>query len=153
LPALPRIPGLVVFALWIGAEILTFNLVAAWTGGGAAFFLLVMKSVLGFVFVKRALTRKLFDLLRRRRAGIALEGSPAVEAWLKALGAALLVAPGFVTGIAGLALLTPSVRRALARRAGAKPVNPREIQLTPEEWRDVSGVGARRFPRKPIEPK
>ncbi len=138
------LPGLLVFALWIAGEIILFNLVAGWTGGGLAFFLLVMKSVLGFVFVKRALTRKLFDLLRRGGGVVALEGAAATEGWLKGLGAALLVAPGFVTGLIGLAFLTPSVRRWLVARSGAKPVNPREIQLSAEEWRDVSS------PAKPI---
>ncbi len=105
-PLLP-LPGLLVFALWIAGEIVLFNLVAGWTGGALAFFLLVMKSVLGVVFVKRALTRKLFDMLRRGGAVYALEGAAATEAWLKGVGAALLVAPGFLTGIGGLALLTP----------------------------------------------
>ncbi len=133
------LPGLLVFALWIAGEIVLFNLVAGWTGGGLAFFLLVMKSVLGVVFVKRVLTRKLFDLLRQGGAVFRLEGAAAAEASLKGMGAALLVAPGFLTGIGGLALLTPSVRRWLVARSGAKPVNPREIQLSAEEWRDVSG--------------
>ena len=109
-PLLP-LPGWLVFALWIAGEIVAFNLVSGWTGGGLAFFLLVMKSVLGVVFVKRALSRKLFDMLRRGGAVYRLEGSAAVEAWLKGLGAALLVAPGFLTGVGGLALLTPSFRR------------------------------------------
>ncbi len=133
------LPGLLVFALWIAGEIILFNLVADWTGGGLAFFLLVMKSVLGIVFVKRALTRKLFDMLRRGGI-VALEGAAATEAWLKGLGAALIVAPGFLTGLGGLALLTPSVRRWLVARSGAKPVNPREIQLSAEEWREVRGA-------------
>ncbi len=95
--------------------------------------------MLGIVFVKRALTRKLFDMLRRGGI-VALEGAAATEAWLKGLGAALIVAPGFLTGLGGLALLTPSVRRWLVARSGAKPVNPREIQLSAEEWREVRGA-------------
>lgn len=142
---MPPLPGILLFALWIGAEIIAFNLVGGWVGGGAAFFLLVMKSVLGAVFVKRALTRKLFDLLRRRSAGIVFEGAAAGEAWLKGLGGALLVAPGFLTGAAGLALLTPSFRRWLVRRAGRRPGNPREIELSSEEWREVAGRGAKRL--------
>jgi len=137
------LPGLLVFALWIAGEILLFNLVAGWTGGGIAFFLLVMKSVLGILFVKRSLTRKLFEMLRRGGAVFTLEGSAAAEAWLKGVGAALLVAPGFLTGLGGLALLTPSVRRWLLARSGARPVNPREIQLSAEEWREVSGTTKR----------
>jgi UPF0716 protein FxsA len=133
----PRIPGLLVFALWVGAEILVFNLVAAAVGGGMAFFLLVMKSVLGLVFVKRAIVRTLLDLMRRRGA-VVLEGAAMTDAWMKALGGALLAAPGFVTGLAGLALLTPSVRHWLARRSrGGRLANPREIELGSQEWREV----------------
>lgn len=152
MPRFPRLPGIVVFALWIGAEIVAFNLLSAWVGGGLAFFLLVMKSVLGLVFVKRAVARKLFDLMRRR-GGIVLEGAAASEAWLKGLGGALLVAPGFVTGIAGLALLTPSFRRWLVARSGVRPVNPREIELSADEWREVAGRGTKRLRRGKFEPE
>lgn len=144
-PTLP-FAGLLLFALWIAAEIVAFNLVADWVGGAAAFFLLVMKSVLGALFVKRAVARKIMEVVRTRGRGIRLEGAAATDAWLKGLGGALLIAPGFVTGAAGLALLTPSVRRRLAARSGAyRPVNPREIDLGSAEWREVPRKPSRRL--------
>jgi UPF0716 protein FxsA len=136
--------GLLVFAAWIAAEIAAFNLVAAWTGGGIAFFLLVMKTVLGAVFVQRVVKRKLFSLLQR--GAVVLEGAEASETWLKGLGALLMVLPGFVTGLAGLALLTPSVRRALAGRAGRK-ANPRDIDLGEGDWREVAEEPRKRVRR------
>jgi UPF0716 family protein affecting phage T7 exclusion len=142
------LPGLLAFVAWIAAEIIAFNLVASWTGGALAFFLLVMKSVLGAVFVKRAVARKLFDLLRRREGAVILEGAAASEAWFKGLGGALLIAPGFVTGAMGLALLTPSVRRVLLRRGAARMQNPRDIELRAEEWRELSGGSTKRLRRR-----
>ncbi|MGL4243387.1 MAG: FxsA family protein [Beijerinckiaceae bacterium] len=129
--------GLLTFAVWVALEIVAFNLVASWTGGGAAFFLLVMKSVLGVLFVKRVVSRKIFDVLRRGGGGVILEGREATEAFLKGLGGFLLIWPGFVAGLAGLALLTPGVRGLIARRSGERPANPREIDLEAADWRDV----------------
>jgi UPF0716 protein FxsA len=135
-PLRPRssFAGLLAFALWIAAEILAFNLLAAVTGGGLAFFLLVMKSVVGFVVVQRVVRRKLSDLVRR--GGVVIRGGQAAEAWLKGIGGVLLVAPGFVTGLAGLALLTPSIRRAIAG-GGAGRAGPRDIDLPDADWREV----------------
>jgi UPF0716 family protein affecting phage T7 exclusion len=139
--------GLIAFAAWIAAEIFAFNLVASWTGGGIAFFLFVMKSVLGVVFVKRLVTRKILETLRRGGGSLHVEGPAATEAWLKGLGGFLLIFPGFVAGLVGLALLTPSVRRWLAAR-GARRENPRDIELSAQEWREVSEPGAKRLRRK-----
>jgi UPF0716 family protein affecting phage T7 exclusion len=114
------LPGLIVFAAWIAAEIMAFNLVAGWTGGSIAFFLFLMKMVLGTIFVTRVVRQKLFSLLKRGGGGVILDGSAATEAWLKGLGGFLLIIPGFLAGVAGLALLTPSVRRWLLRRSAAR---------------------------------
>jgi UPF0716 family protein affecting phage T7 exclusion len=142
--------GLIAFALWIAAEIIAFNLVASWTGGGVAFFLFVMKSVLGVVFVKRLVTRKIFETLRRGGGSFHIEGTAATEAWLKGLGGFLLIFPGFVAGLVGLALLTPSVRRWIARRGAARQANPRDIELSAQEWREVAEPGAKRLRRRKI---
>jgi UPF0716 family protein affecting phage T7 exclusion len=143
-PASP-FTGLIAFAAWIAAEIMAFNLVASWTGGGMAFFLLVMKSVLGALFVRRALRRKVVDLLRR--GSVTLDGPDAVRAWVKGLGGALLILPGFAAGLVGLALLTPSVQRWIAARSGVKPASPRDIDLTDSDWREVPDEPPKRLRR------
>jgi UPF0716 family protein affecting phage T7 exclusion len=147
-PVRPLSPlfGLLAFAGWIGAEIITFNLVAGWTGGGVAFFLLIMKSVLGAVFVQRVIRQKLFSVLRQ--GGIVLDGTDAAAAWLKGLGGFLLVFPGFAAGIMGLALLTPSVRRLLTGRKAARKGNPREIELDETDWREVPDGPGKRIRRR-----
>jgi UPF0716 family protein affecting phage T7 exclusion len=132
---LPPLAGLAAFALWIAAEIVLFNLVAGWTGGGGAFFLLIMKSALGALFVQRVVRRKLFELVRR--GPVSLDGPEAFAAWVKGLGCFLLIAPGFGTGLAGLALLTPSVQRFLAARSGVKRSGPQQVDLSAEDWREA----------------
>ncbi len=144
-PSRPLI-GLLVFAAWVAIEIAAFGQVAAWTGGGVAFFLLVMKSVLGALFVKRAVSRKILDVLRRGGGAIVLEGREATDVWLKGLGGFLLVMPGFVSGLAGLALLTPPIRAAIVRRSGGKATGPREIDLDVDDWRETKNAAQDRLP-------
>jgi UPF0716 family protein affecting phage T7 exclusion len=146
-PASPLF-GLIVFAAWIAAEIMAFNLVASWTGGSLAFFLFIMKTVLGTLFVTRVIRQKLFSLLKRGGGGIVLDGTKATETWLKGLGAFLIIIPGFLAGVFGLALLTPSVRRWFVRRSGARAQNPREIDLSAQDWKEVPDASAKRIRRR-----
>jgi UPF0716 family protein affecting phage T7 exclusion len=145
-PASPLL-GLIVFAAWIAAEIMAFNLVAGWTGGSIAFFLFLMKMVVGTIFVTRVIRQKLFSLLKRG-GGVILDGSAATEAWLKGLGGFLLIIPGFLAGVVGLALLTPSVRRWFLRRSASRRQNPREIDLTTRDWTEVPDASAKRIRRR-----
>jgi UPF0716 family protein affecting phage T7 exclusion len=143
----PPLFGLLAFAGWIAIEIVAFNLVASWTGGGVAFFLLVMKSVLGALFVKRLVSRKIIELLRKGGGAVIVEGGAATEALLKGVGGFLLVMPGFAAGLGGLALLTPSVRKLIVSRAGGKHRNPRDIDLEATDWREVPGEPRKRIRR------
>jgi UPF0716 family protein affecting phage T7 exclusion len=142
---IPPFTGLIAFAAWIAAEIMAFNLVASWTGGGLAFFLLVMKSVLGALFVQRALRRKVVDLMRR--GSVTLDGPDAVKGWVKGLGGMLLILPGFAAGLVGLALLSPPTQRWIAARSGVKPASPRDIDLTDNDWREMPNEPAKRLRR------
>ncbi len=127
---------------------MAFNLVAGWTGGSLAFFLFLMKTVLGTLFVTRVIRQKLSGLLRRGGGGIILDGRTASEAWLKGLGGILLIIPGFLAGVAGLALLTPSVRHWFVRRSAARRQDPREIDLSNKDWREVPDASPKRVRRR-----
>ncbi len=127
---------------------MAFNLVAGWTGGSLAFFLFIMKIVIGTIFVTRVIRQKLSRLLKRGGGGIILDGAVATEAWLKGLGAVLLIMPGFLAGVAGLALLTPSVRRWFVRRSAARMQNPREIDLAAQDWKEIPDGTPRRIRRR-----
>ncbi|MGL5117103.1 MAG: FxsA family protein [Beijerinckiaceae bacterium] len=126
-----------------------FHLVAGWTGGLLAFLLFVLKSVAGFAFVGRLVRHKLKGLAGFRI--VSLEGRAATEAGLKVLGAILLVVPGFLAGLVGLALLTPSFRGAWLRRTARRTPGPREIDLTSGDWRDTT-PSRRRIRRKSTNP-
>jgi UPF0716 family protein affecting phage T7 exclusion len=78
-----------------------------------------------------------------------LDDAAASDAMLAALGAFLLVIPGFAAGLAGLALFSPSVRQALARRFGRKRQGPKAFDLEPGDWRETSA----RAPRKLRTPR
>jgi UPF0716 family protein affecting phage T7 exclusion len=121
---------------WIAAEMFAFHLVAGWTGGLLAFLLFVLKSVAGFAFVGQLIRQKLKGLSGFRI--VSLEGTAATEASLKVLGAVLLVIPGFLAGLTGLALLTPSFRSALLGRARRRQRGPRDIELMEGDWRDTT---------------
>ncbi len=53
---------------------------------------------------------------------------------LAALGAILLVIPGFLSDCVGLALLLPSWRH---QELAAKPRDPNVIDLTPQDWHRI----------------
>jgi UPF0716 family protein affecting phage T7 exclusion len=60
---------------------------------------------------------------------------------IRAIAAFLLILPGFISDLAGLALAAPSLRQMLARRfGGAGAVNAagyarrKIVDLSPEEW-------------------
>jgi UPF0716 protein FxsA len=116
--------------LWLSAEILAFYLVAHAIGLFAAILLGVATTFLGLSDVKRLLT------FWRTREG----GGATLDGALQALGSLLLIVPGFASDFAGLALKSPSVRAAIARRLrergrdGAGGV----VDLAPNEWHRVS---------------
>jgi UPF0716 protein FxsA len=80
--------------------------------------LLILSSIVGSWLMKR----EGLGVLRRIQASMAagrVPGKELVDAFLILLGGALMLAPGFLTDIAGMALLLPPVRagvRGLLRR-------------------------------------
>ncbi len=114
-----RIPWpLVALALPL-AEIAGFVVVGRWLGVWAVLALVLGAGVLG-----AAILRGRFAVLRgtmRGRGGIAALGAVADEALL-AVGAMLLIAPGFLSDLAALPLLVPPLRRAIVAALAAKVV-------------------------------
>jgi UPF0716 family protein affecting phage T7 exclusion len=139
-----RLPlGLIGFLLWVALEIALFQLVAGRLGGALTTFLFIAKPVLGALFLGSRLKR-----LIRRGAGVfrvELGDRQALEALLATLGGLLLVLPGFGAGLAGLALLNGSIRRAIAARFAAPERGPREIDLDPADWRETDARRPRRL--------
>ncbi len=128
------------------AELIVFVAVAAGIGWISALALLIATSFLGVSLLRRlgqghagGMRGAVSDLGPRLQTG--------ADAFA-ALGAILLVVPGFITDVLGLLLLLPQVRRGIGatiRRAmQAGPAKPGRsgtsgsvVDLDPDEWRQV----------------
>ncbi len=129
------------FLLLAAVEITVFIAVAREIGIGITFLLVLAASVVGAILLKRAGRRQ----IERVRGALAQRTPVAIESAdvMLVVGGILLLIPGFVTDLAGSALLVPAVRRWLARtgrgvierrrgrRAGAV------IELERDKWRRV----------------
>ena len=143
-----RLPGGLKGAIlaWIVAEILVFVAVAHLIGLGGAILLGLLTTVLGVLTLRRVG----LDAARSLRAtvdGRQPKDGALLDGMLTALGALLLIWPGFIANFVGCALAAPSVRGWAARRfGGAMPtagprvrtrVSADVIDLAPEDWRPV----------------
>ena len=127
------------------AEILAFVAVVDRLGLGPALLLSFAASVLGLSQLRHvglaALTR-----LRAVAEGHASREDAFIDGALSTIGAVLLIVPGFLTDLVGLALLAPSCREWVKRRIGvsASPIGhrasalhasaPRTIDLEAQDW-------------------
>jgi UPF0716 protein FxsA len=127
------------------AEVAAFILVASITGLGVAFVLLILASLAG-VFVLRSVGDGGAVSRLRAAAGrvdineVNLDGRGIATG----LGGILLLIPGFITGLLGLAVIFPPTRqwllagfRHLLFAPGRQPTGPHVIDLAAEEWRDL----------------
>jgi UPF0716 protein FxsA len=144
----PLTIGLVV---WLVGEVGAFLFVVQRIGLGGAVLVGIATTFLGVAMLRRVGQGAITSL---RRAVQGAEPSPGamLDGSLAALGAVLLILPGFLSDLIGLALAAPSVRQWLAHRFGsvARPgraaLRPRPgmIELSPGDWRRVDEVEARR---------
>jgi UPF0716 protein FxsA len=127
-----------VLAAWLLIEVAAFILVVELFGVMAAVALGLGTTLLGLSDVKR-----LFVYLRTRASQPRAKGAGnklVLDGALQALGAALLILPGFASDIVGLALKAPSIRAGLADRLSNKRPRkgPRTIDLAPNEWKTLA---------------
>ncbi len=127
------------------AEILAFVAVVDWVGLGPALLLSFAASVLGLSRLRHvgvaALTR-----LRAVAEGRASREDAFIDGAMSTVGAVLLIVPGFLTDLVGLALMAPSCREWVKHRIGvsASPIGqrpsaprasaPRTIELETQDW-------------------
>jgi UPF0716 protein FxsA len=131
--------------LWLMAEVVAFVAVVKLIGMGPTLVLMIATSVLGLSVLRRV-GLGATSQLRGYMAGGGAPNDAFVDGTLTALGSLLLILPGFVSDIAGLALATPSIRHHVASRliktTGSRaPVSRRGpadvIDLGPEDWRVI----------------
>ncbi|PWI19833.1 hypothetical protein DI272_40960 [Streptomyces sp. Act143] len=100
-------------AAWLVLEIWLLTVVAGAAGGFTVFLLLLAGFVLGGVVIKRAGRRAFQNLNQALQRGTAPSGGGGNG--LMMLGGLLLMIPGLVSDVIGLALLIPPVQKALSR--------------------------------------
>jgi UPF0716 protein FxsA len=143
------------------AEFVVFVAVAAVIGWIWAALLFVATSVIGVLLLRRSGRRD----LDRFRSAVKTDGIASIRVDGPGvgplIGGILLVFPGFITDILGALMLLGPIRRwaaAAIGRAFAKPASrprrqgePSVIDLSPDEWRQVSDRaldGKQRRPRR-----
>jgi len=129
---------------WLLIELLAFVLVVEFLGLSAALALGIGTTLLGLLDIKR-----LLDYVRARvgwpGASKPRAAPDVVDGSLQALGALLLILPGFASDLVGLALKAPSIRADLAARLRVDPRKaPRTIDLAPNEWKSLGHRKPRR---------
>jgi UPF0716 protein FxsA len=130
------------FALsaWIVIEVVAFVLVVQSLGALAAIALGVGTTLIGLSDVKRLLIYLRWRISQPRAKGKVKNGAPIIDGALQALGAALLILPGFASDLVGLALKAPSIRASLAGKLNqrGRRRGPQTIDLTPNEWKSLT---------------
>ncbi|MBV1706839.1 MAG: FxsA family protein [Hyphomicrobiales bacterium] len=127
------------FLLWTLAEIVTFVFVVHQIGLFGAILLQVLVSLIG-IRLLRALGLQAGLHLRRVLERDTPADGVMLHGMLAALGALLMIVPGFVSDLVGMALSAPSLRQMLAGRLGGMPGSrtaPDMIDLAPHEWSHV----------------
>ncbi len=137
-----------VLALWVVCELVAFSLVVQAIGLGGALLLGVVTSVIGGSLLKRVGTSALNTLRRQAAAngGVGLQAGLGLDGTLEAIGALLLLLPGFLTDAIGLVLALAVPRAWIARLVQRSPLptgqttprhGPTTIDLAPEDWRPL----------------
>ncbi len=136
----------VYFAVWLGAELAAFGAVVHAIGFLGAILACILTSLAGLAMLRRM---GVSAALRLRRAAAwnasehnSLSKDELLDGTLAGLGAVLLILPGFVSDLVGLALAAPSFRLWVSERLslgqlgrqGGRRVAPALIDLTPREW-------------------
>jgi UPF0716 protein FxsA len=144
-----RLPGGLKWFLlgWMAAEVMAFATVLHLFGVGGTILLIFATTVLGFTMLRRVGADASRNL-RRAMAGGEPPNGALLDGMLNALGAMLLILPGFVANIVGCALAAPSVRgwamrlfggrvASVVRPAARRSASPDVIDLGPDDWKIV----------------
>jgi UPF0716 protein FxsA len=159
---LPVLFGLYL-SLWLAAELAAFAAVVHLIGFAGAIAACLVTSLAGFAALRRV-GLSAASRLRQAVAGRAkdarakdhsvLSREAVLDGTLAGLGAVLLILPGFVSDLLGLALAAPSFRYWAADRLKLGKVGkvgqpgsghrsaPALIELAPREWSRHKGPGA-----------
>jgi UPF0716 protein FxsA len=138
---------LLAILIWLGLEVFAFAIVVHMAGLSGAILFGLLTSLTGFAVLRRIGFRAALGLRKGLRGNLESGEISAQEAMLDgslaALGAVLLILPGFVSDLIGLGLVAPSIRTWVAARLRkgkfgsaqrAPEAAPSIIELSPQEW-------------------
>jgi len=108
------------FFLWLLAELVVFFSVASAIGLGHAMLLGLASTTFGIILLFRFGRTAAMDLSDLMNGGLTGRKSSAFDKTLTATAIALLILPGFLSDLIGLALLLPPVRSWIAARVSPK---------------------------------
>ncbi len=145
------------FAVWLAAELAAFGAVVHAIGFVGAVLACILTSLAGLEMLRRMGVSAALRLWQAAALNAnehnSLSKDKLLDGTLAGLGAMLLILPGFVSDLAGLALAAPSFRLWVCeqlnlgriRRRGGRPAAPALIELTPREWsrRDEQGASSK----------
>jgi UPF0716 protein FxsA len=133
-----RIPITVLVLAFVLAEIAGFILVGEALGVLATLALTVLATVTGVTLLRRqgllTLERAKTEIRARQ-----MPARPLFDGALQALAALLMILPGFITDIIGLALFVPALRDVIWRRL-AKQVQIHTVRRPPRDGRAATVV-------------
>ncbi len=134
-------PLLLLFVLVPILELYAINGVADGIGWGWTLFLLFADSVLGAVLVKRE-GRRAWEKFRAAIGEARWPGDEVAQGALVLIGGALLLTPGFLTDLVGLAMVVPFTRAVIAGVVKARIV-PVPVQMGGAAYNRMRGHQAR----------
>lgn len=154
-----RLPVLLIIyaSLWLAAEVAAFGFVVRSIGFAGAILACILTSLAGLAMLRRlgisAALRLRQAVMKRTQNQGALSREAMLDGTLSGLGALLLILPGFVSDLMGLALAAPSIRLWVTERLkggtpgrspNGRPAAPKMIELAPQEWSrgDAQAPGA-----------
>ncbi|HTV33758.1 MAG TPA: FxsA family protein [Methylocella sp.] len=148
-----RLPILILFylSLWLAAEFAAFVYVVYLIGWVGALSVCVLSSLAGLATLRRlglsAALRLRRSIAARSKGQKFLSREVILDGTLAGVGAVLLILPGFVSDLLGLALAAPSFRIWVMERLQLLPSfqahrrTPLLIELAPRDWSRQEGPG------------
>lgn len=135
---------IVAILAWFLAEWAAFWAVAGAIGLGGAVLLGLATTVLGGALLKK-LGQDAMAALRRSMDGGVLREQAVLDGTWTAIGATLLILPGFLSDSVGLVLTLPVIRQWLTGRLGPaapmqpvrEPKRPKVVDLSADLWKPI----------------
>jgi UPF0716 protein FxsA len=138
--------------LWLVAEVVAFWAVVQAIGVSGAVMVGLLTSLAGLALF-RMIGRQAVEGLKNAAEGQNPREGAFLDGTLAAIGATLLILPGFASDFVGLALASPSARGWLARRFApsfVKRAAPGVIDLDPDDWRPAPDPAGPRIDHRQI---